>query len=421
MSFMDENPAVTVPVIALLLSTACGGAPSGQLGNWVADRDTIGDTVIVRTVSGSVWTVPMGLKIDLSIGVLDGDSTLMIGGVLELAVDAAGGIYAFDYMVPALRYFNAQGDYVRTIGRDGAGPGEYRAVVHGVAVRSDGRVVMGDFNNRRLNVFHPDGTPSDHWPIDIGSFMNSSLVLDHRDHIFLKVAMRRELGSPIGFQHYDASGNLVDTLPPPVISGEPTDPVGMFVPRKVWSLSPLAVVIVGVSDRYAIELRNLLKGTVTRIERLVTPEPVLPEERAELEARREWTARQPARRGTPEGALVIRGVPGSARGPPPIPASKPFYHALYGGERGRIWVHRHVKAHKVDIGTERDPSRPPPRTWQEPTVFDVFESDGVYLGEVQVPPNIRLKVFRGDTVWGIQQGEFDEPYIIRAVIDSNTT
>ena len=57
----------------------------------------------------------MELKIDLSIGTLEGDSTLMFGFIQHIAVDAEGGIYAFDGQVPALRYFNARGEYVRLV------------------------------------------------------------------------------------------------------------------------------------------------------------------------------------------------------------------------------------------------------------------------------------------------------------------
>jgi hypothetical protein len=419
MNFQHPVTPLAWSTITLVAAVACGGPVTEQTGDWVVERDTIGDTVVVRTLSGSVWDAPMELRVDLSIGVLDGDPTLMFGKVLEMAVDAEGGIYAFDYMVPALRFFDADGNYVRTLGRDGAGPGEYRSTVHGVAVRSDGRVVMGDFSNRRINVFNPDGTPSADWPIESNMFANNSLVLDHRDHVFLKVLWQGgDPRSTIGFQHYDASGSVIDTLAPPVISGEPTDAEATFAPMKVWTLSPQAVIIVGVSDRYAIELRRL-DGTVTRIERLATPVSVKPEERAELEALANWARRRRGRTLTLRGGTTLKSAGGS-NDVPAISTTKPFYRALLGGEQGRIWVHRHVTAEKVDVVTEPDPSLPPPRTWQEPTVYDVFEADGTYLGEVHIPSNMSPEVFRGDTVWGTQRGEFDEQYLVRAVIAERT-
>ena len=131
-----------------------------------------------------------------------------------------------------------------------------------------------------------------------------------------------------------------------------------------------------------------------------------PAERAEHEARSEWTRRNRAQ-------FLTADVP-------PVPATKPFYRGLYPGERGRVWVRRYVKAEKIDTPpVEPDPSRPPPITWREPTVFDVFDSDGIYLGEVRAPPRTSMQVFRGDTIWGIRLGELDEPYLIRAVVTAS--
>jgi hypothetical protein len=120
----------------------CAGERAPDTGTWVAERDTIGDTVIVRTISGSVWGEPITLAEDLAIGVLEGPEELMFGFVQAMAVDEKGGIYVFDGQVPALRYFDAEGNYVRTLGREGSGPGEYGDACLGLAVRSDGMLLM---------------------------------------------------------------------------------------------------------------------------------------------------------------------------------------------------------------------------------------------------------------------------------------
>lgn len=406
----------TAATMAVLASAACRESAPGRSGRGVVERDTLGDTVVVRNTGDGVWGVPMGLRIDLSIGALEGDSTVMFGGISGMAVDAKGGIYAFDYMVPALRYFNAQGEYVRTLGHEGAGPGEYRNATHGVKVRSDGQVVMGDFRNARLNVFNDDGSPSHQWRVTTNMFGSSTFIMDHRDHMFLMFSIPGDIYTR-GYQHYDANGNLIDTIPPPTVSEEPEGRRGSFVPGKIWTLSPRGAVIVGVNDRYAFEVRHL-DGTMTRMERLADAVPVSAEERAEIEDIRAWQRRRQGSTFTGPGG--IRGRMAVSEGPPSIPETKPFYRALTGGERGRIWVHRHVKAEKTEIVAGRDTSMGPQRTWVEPTVFDVFEPDGTYLGEVRVPDDMRLWVFRGDTVWGVREGQSEEEYLIRAVIGERT-
>jgi hypothetical protein len=120
---------------------------------------------------------------ELSIGVLDGADELMFASIGSMAVDEEGGIYAFDSRVPALRHFDAEGEYIRTLGREGGGPGEYgewsdmfaqlhqlpgqlselQAFVGALTVRRDGKIVLADLGNARLNLYEPDGTPAAHW------------------------------------------------------------------------------------------------------------------------------------------------------------------------------------------------------------------------------------------------------------------
>ena len=72
-----------------------------------------------------------------------------------------------------------------------------------------------------------------------------------------------------------------------------------------------------------------------------------------------------------------------------------------------------VTAVKREATTEPSRDRPPPRTWLEPTVYDVFESDGTYLGEIHVPDRVQLVWIGRDEMWGSYRGELDETYVIR--------
>jgi hypothetical protein len=83
------------------------------------ERTIVGDTTIVRTLAGSVWGDSVSVVEELRIGVLEGPEEYQFAGLLDLAVDATGGTYVFDSQIPALRYYDAQGTYVRTLGRGG--------------------------------------------------------------------------------------------------------------------------------------------------------------------------------------------------------------------------------------------------------------------------------------------------------------
>jgi len=100
---------------------------------------------------------------------------------------------------------------------------------------------------------------------------------------------------------------------------------------------------------------------------------------------------------------------------PPVPDLKPFYRSISVGEQGRLWVRRYTQAEKGEvIQAPAQPGRepPPPTSWREPVVYDVFEADGTFLGSVRLPPRVSSFRFRGDRVWGVRRGEFNESYVV---------
>ncbi|MGH7447519.1 MAG: hypothetical protein ACREK1_12875, partial [Longimicrobiales bacterium] len=103
---------------------------------------------------------------------------------------------------------------------------------------------------------------------------------------------------------------------------------------------------------------------------------------------------------------------------PSVPAVKPPYRAFEAGSNGRIWVQRHVAAEKREPASEPREDGPPPLTWREPVVYDVFESDGTYMGEVRLPPRTSIHWIGRDHVWAVARGELDESYVVKLRIQT---
>ena len=396
----QSRPAFAVLLTVVLLS-ACNTADDATLGAPQAERTTIGDTTTVRTLSGSVWGDSAVMREELAIGVLEGADELMFGSIQELAVDAVGGIYVFDGGAPALRYFDSTGSYVRTLGGLGSGPGEYRDQALGLAVRSDGRIVLRDPRNARVSLYEPDGSPSLQMPVPSGLYTSNSMVLDTANHLYLKVLLSPpEAEKPwnIGLLHLDEQGRIVDSIAVPTMDGEPAQQGGPFSPEKVWAWSPFGYMVVGVNSTYRIDLRQN-NGQVIRIERNTPTVQLLPEERAEREAENDW-------RREYQGQFMTATLP-------PVPTSKPAYRGFFIGQDGRVWVQRHVTAERMGEPVPATPERPPSLTWRERSVYDVFEADGTFLGEVRVPNATRLMLARGERAWGTRTGEDGEVYVVR--------
>lgn len=420
------RPAATVsaffPAALVLAISACGSSEQPRAAAWQAEYDTIGDTIVVRTVAGSVWGDTAELVADVTIGEFEGRDEYMFGRVRSLAVGPDGSIYVFDSHAMELRKYASDGTYVATFGREGGGPGEYRRPDGGLAALADGRVLLRDPGNTRIGVYSPTGEYIDGWRIR-GSF-NTSRPL-HVDtagnsHTLILLDPGAEVTEwTFGLVRYTPEGVPSDTIPAPRYDYEPPELVAShvdgddrsmsvnnvpFAPNVQWTYSPLGYMVGGVSTRYAIDL-YVAPNRVLRIERANwDPVPVLEAERAEEEAI--------------TTANMRRTEPGWRWNGEPIPATKPPWANFYVGERGRIWVSLHQEAYQIETDEEPEerPGEIPTRTWVEPVAFDVFEPDGRYLGMVRAPRGFSRyphPVFRDDTVWATVRDEFEVPYVVR--------
>lgn len=100
---------------------------------------------------------------------------------------------------------------------------------------------------------------------------------------------------------------------------------------------------------------------------------------------------------------------------PPVPTTKPAYRGFRIGLDGQIWVQRYTTAVKKPAEDARPPDADhrPAQTWREPPLYDVFEPDGTYLGEVRFPEGVSLLAHRGSEVWGLGSGDAGEVHVIR--------
>jgi hypothetical protein len=420
--------AWAVAGLALALG-ACRGSDAPRATEWRAEYDTIGDTVVVRTVSGSVWGDTATLVAHVTIGVFEGPDEYTLGQVLGLAVAPDGSIYLFDSHVPALRKYAPDGTYVTTFGRTGGGPGEYKQPDGGLAVLPDGRVLLRDPGNTRISVFSPEGEYVEGWRIRGGFATERRLYADIEGNSYTSILI--DPGAALvdwqmGLVQYRPDGTPGDTFPAPSFAYQPSKITAQrvedgeitgstvntvpFTPSEEWAFSPLGYMVGGVATRYALDLYEA-PHRVLRIERTNwEPVPVLADEKAEREAIKTANMRitQPDWRWNGD----------------PIPDNKPPYRDLFVGARGRIWVLLHQQAEKTPererVSQKSAPGEAPPQTWIEPVAFDVFEPDGRYLGMVRAPDGFARApqpFMRGDTVWAVVRGELEVPSVVRLHIE----
>src|SRR5690606_27530235 len=91
-----------------------------------------------------LWTATPELRI----GSLD-RADYALTEVHDLAVDAAGNLYVAQRTEGLIRVFDARGRFVRTVGRRGAGPGEFQDIAR-IGLRGD-TLWATDFVQARLS------------------------------------------------------------------------------------------------------------------------------------------------------------------------------------------------------------------------------------------------------------------------------
>lgn len=118
--------------------------------------------------------------------------------------------------------FNSKGEYVTECGGPGVGPGQI-AVPHGLVIDSQGRVIVADRNNSRLNIYDQNCKFLMEWT-QFGR--PTGVAIDRNDMIYV-VDTQTTVGRP-GFENGIYVGSARD--------GKVTGFIPKVRPRSVWEL-----------------------------------------------------------------------------------------------------------------------------------------------------------------------------------------
>ena len=421
MTAATVHPKTRGHLTVLAIATSLGGiacGPHASPAGPSVEVETIGDTTIVRTLSGSVWGVEATLVPEVSIGELEGPDEYLFGQIWSLAVDDDRNVYVFDEQAQHVRVFDANGTYMRTVGGRGEGPGEFSRA-EAIAVFPDGRLAVRDPGNMRVQVFDSDTGETDEWEYNSGNAYRagSPLYTDVRGRTFLLTTdqSRDNIVILLG-----SEGVHLDTLPEPSmdyerftvraehVTEESSSSVTALVPFThafFWAVHPSGHFLTGLSSDYSIDLGR--DEGVLRIKRDYDPVPVSDGERDH------------------ERASLVRmirfSVPDWTWDGSPIPDHKPVFQELLAGRDGRIWVRLSTEGQRVE-NENHDPENPfsDPVIWRTPIRYDVFESDGTYLGVVVPPDDYSASpdpVIDGDRVWAVTRDELGVERVVRYRIE----
>ena len=368
-------------LVALL--AACSGAEAGNLAR--ARIDTLPGGIIRVTSDGpTAWTEAAGATLVEESRFQGEDGTPSeLGQPRSVAVDDWGRVYVVDAKPAAIKLFGPDGDFIRTIGREGEGPGEFR--VGFIAVRGE-HLVLHDPQIGRTSVFDTAGTFITSWRSSCCYWSQIEIDRDQRIPVpsmySRSSADEKPRGSP--YVRWSLTGQVIDTIwvPPrdtdvkywsvSLKEGGKTTSQMMtsipFTPGQVHTLHPDGGFVYGWTGDYSMVRSRGGSDTALVFGRAWTPDPVTDERRVgEVESRIKQA-------GNRWGEANLR----AAFKVEDLPTTLPAYQTLQVDRTGRIWARRW----------------PVSDTTQ--TFFDVFDSSGAYLGPVTAP--VRISPY-GNQAW----------------------
>ncbi len=388
---------VLTSLVLLASLLACDGAtPAPQ---WAGTIDTAasGRVTVVNPAEG-VWRAGTGWRVveELRIGAPDGSGPDVLGDISALAEDVGGQIWALEAREQTFKVFDRAGRFVRTVGRQGGGPGEFRQVA-GVARTRDQHLVVVDFMGARISVIDTAGVLVRSYPTTAAfAVIPWPGGVDTAGHFYGVVARPTAGDVTVALVRHDTAMMPLDTLLPPsrpkrqqAMFGHPDGGLRAsipFSPSVLWRLTT-------VGDFWSVETgtytlyRHSARGDTLREAR--KPFQVVPVTSMEKDlAVRElvWFTKQ--------GGVVDRGQ---------IPDVKPAVEDLEVSEDGYLWVAPTVADTALAY-----------------RVVDIFDPAGRFLGSLRLPFKLLRHprpVLRRDHLIAVTVDDEGIPYIVRARIE----
>lgn len=389
----------TALAVALLIAVA-GCSPDGP----EADReDTQGraalDTAFSDTMrvadggAGRAWT----LEVLSRFGRRAGGTPRSFGSIGGLAVDSAGRVWVLDRQASEVRAFHESGEHIRTVGREGQGPGEFRHPT-GLDLGPGGALWVMDPRNGRITVVDTTGEPV------VTHRRASGLIAvpcrcgfdrEGRYHDYRTFPPEDGGEGRNGLLRLARDGTVLDTLLIPERKGgtafftHRTEDVSYsapvpFTPRITWALGPEGHLWFSPQTPYRVYERDAAGDTLRIVERDVDRPPVTDRERDDALAELDWFREQ--------GGTTDAGR---------IPDRKPAVRSLHVDPLGFLWV------------------RPYRAAGAPATAFDICDPGGRYLGRLRLPSGIRTDymVVTRDRVYAVHEDGLGVDRVVVMALD----
>ncbi|MFW6078356.1 MAG: hypothetical protein ACODAE_01965 [Gemmatimonadota bacterium] len=399
---MPVQAAVLAAAAAAALALGACGAGDAPPSDAVVERDSAGIRIVENRApawtAGEAWR--LADRPSLDIGAPDGPPEQQLFRVTGAVRLSDGRIVVANGGTRELKFYDAAGSHLRTVGGEGGGPGEFDNLSWLGRTRSD-TLLVWDNGARRLSTFDPAGEfvssvqagadLSGFLALIVGVFDDGSMIL--RPGESAATFMGRptgELRDTVALVRFDRSGAPMDTV------GRFAGPerfvfqresgfslADVFFGRETFTALRGDRLFVADSDRYevaAYDAAGELRALVRR-----THEPVAVRS-DDVEAVRD---------------AILAGIEGEEQrrrreevlAEAPSRETLPAIGDLVVDRASRIWLEAY-RAPGVDE-----------RRWS------VFDADGRWLGSLEMPVGLDVLEIGESYVLGVERDAFDVEYV----------
>jgi hypothetical protein len=383
--------------VLILLVAAIGSACSGDAKSVLAKAvtDTLpGGIRRVMSPGPTAWTDTNGWKLvaELRIEGSEGDSAIL-SDPISLALDDDGRVYVADVRPAMVKVFDRTGRLIRTIGRDGSGPGEFTFPLLAIYGST---LLVHDPRQSRISVFDTSGSFVRSWTTVCCE--PEPITVDNEGLVYINGSSPPDSGRMI--VRYTLEGIIRDTVLLPrdqkreqweLVTIKGPMPVSVpLAPRLLQRSNPEGGFLMGMTGHYIITASRTGRDTLMLFGR-------------------DWSANSVSlsrRQAAADSVIeIVSEVVGEAVARREInagdvPATAPAFGDIAVDGRGYRWI-------MVDPGDDAG------HTW-----FDVFDSAGVYLGQVAGPPSLtrRRMAWNNDAMAAYEVDDSGIPVVIKYAI-----
>ena len=361
-------------IIAATVFSSNGCSTSRDTEGFFIETRPDGVVVVHNSDRGSwrpndVWQIEEIVRI----GEIEGDDPYIFGNIRDVCIDPDGRTFILDDRARQIRIFDANGLHVRTVGRQGEGPGEFQMPI-GMTWAPDGNLWVVDVANSRFTVFTPDGDllsthrrelvgysatwqgafATDGALYEPGSSIDPGTGQSRRVYI-RQVLQDGKLGETDRFDLPDFNTPFYRVE----FQGGAMNLRIPYAPEPSWIFDGNDGIWVATGDQYRFWHQSLTGETTRIVELARVSVAVSDSERT--------TARNGIERILQRVAGGVDQVDFSK-----IPRHKPAHGPIVLDDQGYIWV------------VQTLPESPSADNSTPLTVFDIFDPDGRYLGPLTV-------------------------------------